>query len=358
MSISHARDKFMNKLMTRVFNVYEETDRAIPDDGPLFRPYAEGRRYSLAHYNIVIPDLPKPHRFLGCAVLVGRPGALVFDIDHAVASSPRRTATLALGTAATAPEGFHVYDTRTDCHLRPDGSYMSFGKELAITGEFPDYHIVINRGGLLIEIDATCTEQITTFISSRIYDHIGFPARYRGTLSWEGDSQPIEGVLSFEHARGTTLTGFIDRPVAPPLKLQWNFFTYQVIKIKPDTLLMLVETAAWGRRMITSAYLKQVEGASKRWVRGVELEVLSQHDELHVAPDGFRMQTPCQFRWRIREPDGAVITQLDCTTDTELIYGLGRGWLGGYRFTGHHEGEPVSGNGYLEWVDLPYGEKR
>ncbi|MDT4948327.1 MAG: hypothetical protein QOJ37_922, partial [Pseudonocardiales bacterium] len=43
------------------------------------------------------------------------------------------------------------------------------------------------RPGFALDIELSCTEQITWFARSAVYDHYGFPARYRGTLSWEGE---------------------------------------------------------------------------------------------------------------------------------------------------------------------------
>lgn len=38
------------------------------------------------------------------------------------------------------------------------------------------------------------------------------------------------------------------------------------------------------------------------------------------------------------------------TADTDLSYGIGKGWIGGYTYLGHHDGETVSGTGYYEYV--------
>lgn len=351
MSLEERRHKALAAFMARVLNIHAEDD-VVPRGG-LLQPHHEGRRYSMFHYNVVIPDLPEPHRFLACAVLAGRTGTLVFDDDPVVAGTPRNTATLALGTAATAPDGFHVYDMRADCDLAPDGSHLQFGQELTITGTFPDFHVVVHQGDLTLDLRATCTDQITSFIRSAVYDHVGYPARYEGELTWQGETRPVSGVLSLEYARAASLAGFRDRVVPPRLKLPWNLFTYHVIKISPDTLLMLASCEAWGEHLSTTAYLKQVDGASERHPRNVEFDVLSYRDEEQVAPDGRRMKVPERFRWRILDEDGAPSTEIVGSVDTELIYGLGRGWIGGYSYEGHHEGEAVSGDAYFEYVDVP-----
>lgn len=333
----------------RVLNSHARCDGPLPS-GELLRPHVTGRRYGQTHYNVVIPDLPAPHRYLACAVLIGRVGMHAFDIDHVVHGSPRNTATIALGTAATAPDWFSSYSIEDDCDLREDGSLMRFGQDLTIEGRFPDYHIEIERPGFALALDVTATEEITWFARSPIYDHIGFPARYRGILTFRDESTPVEGILSLEHARALTVPGLLNRTVPARLKFPWKFFTYHVIKVNPDTLLMLARADMFGQEVLTSAYHKEVGGRHHRWVHGVHFEVLSYRNRPQAAPDGDSTAIPHEFRWRITDGD-RIVSEIIGTTDTDLIYGLGRGWIGGYTYHGHHLGEPVSGDAYYEYVD-------
>lgn len=171
-------------------------------------------------------------------------------------------------------------------------------------------------------------------------------------MTWEGHRHPIEGVLSFEYARATSLTAFRDKTVPTLLKLPVTHFEWQVIKIKPDTLLMFADASAFGQSMLTSGYLKQLDGTSQRHTRNVTHEILCYRDEFAVAPDGYATRIPAEFRWRIHAPDGDVSTEIVGITDTDLLYGIGRGWLGGFSYTGHHQGSPVEGVAYLEYVRL------
>jgi hypothetical protein len=299
---------------------------------------------------VVIPDLPAPHHFLGCAVFIGRTGARAFDIDHAVAGSPRTTATLAFGTAATAPHWFSSYSTESDCELREDGSLLRFGDDLSIAGEFPKLRVVATRPGFALDIELSCTEQITWFARSAVYDHYGFPARYRGTLSWEGESRPIEGILSLEYARALSLSALVDRPIPNALKLPCDFFTYHVLALAPDMLLMLTDVQALGRSVLTTAHVRQLDGVATGDVGGVSFEVLATRGDPQFAPDRASTVLPSEFRWRITSR-GTVRTEIIGRPDTELIYGLGRGWIGGYRYEGHHEGSRIDGHAYYEYID-------
>ena len=335
--------------LRRILNSHASTDAPLPS-GALLRPHTTDRRYGASHYNVVIADLPAPHRHLACAVIIGGVGAAGFDIDHAVHGSPGNTATIALGTAATAPDGFCSYSIEDDCELREDGSLLRFGKDLQIEGTFPNYRIAVQRSDFSLGIEVAATDEITWFARSPIYDHVGFPARYRGNLTWRGESTPVEGVLSLEHARLLSVPGLLNRSIPSSLKLPWNFFTYQVINVAPDTLLMLAGVEMFGQNLLTSAYHKEIGGRHERWVHGVEFDVLSYRDEPELAPDGDATKIPAEFRWRITDDD-RVVTEIVGTTDTNLIYGLGRGFVGGYTYHGHHLGEPVEGTAYYEYVD-------
>lgn len=334
----------------RVFHLYDAVDTGLPHD-ELFRPYARSTRYGFSHINVVIPDLPAPHRHLGCMVLRGRPGATVFDNDF-LPGSPRDTVTLTIGTAATGTDGFRAYSTSRDCDLHEDGSYMRFGRDLTIAGHFPEFAITVNRGDLHLEINAVCLDQPTTFVRNPIYDHLGYPARYEGTLTWKGTTTRIRGVLSLEYARASALTSFHDRPVPSYLKLPVTHFEWQVIKLSPDTLLMFAESSAFGKPLLTSAYLKQIDGISERHIHNVTHEALSYLETPAVGPDGNLTRIPHQFRWRIHDPDGQVATEIVGTNDTDLVYGVGRGWLGGFTYTGTHHGTPVNGTAYMEYARL------
>lgn len=345
---SHRAARTAARAIGRAFHLYDPLDTAFPHEN-VFRPHATTKRYGFSHINVVIPDLPAPHRHLACMALLGRLGAAVFDNDF-LPGSPRDTATIAVGTAATGPDGFYTYSMSRDCALREDGSSMRFGDELTITGRFPDFNVTVRHGDLAIDIALTCTDQVTTFARNPAYDHVGYPARYRGTLTWKGDTQIIHGVMSFEYARAAALTAFHDKPVPMWLKLPVSHFEWQVIKVTDDTLLMFAHASAFGQPLLTSAYIKQLDGPSQRHIGNVTHEILSYRPTPAVGPDGYQTRIPAQFRWRIHRADGTIATEVTGTNDTDLVYGLGRGWLGGFTYTGHHQDTPINGSAYMEYA--------
>lgn len=275
----------------------------------------------------------------------------MFDNDF-LPGSPRDTATVAIGTAATGSEGFHVYSMSHYCDLAADGTRMRLGEELVITGSFPEFAIEVKRGDLTVNLEVRCTGQVTTCVRNPVYDHVCHPAHYSGVLTWQGVSQPISGLMSLEYARATSLVAFRDRVVPQVLKLPVNHFEWQVLKIAADTLLMFADASAFGSPMLTSAYIKQADGASRRHFNNVTHEILSYRQDLAVGPDGYCTRIPNEFRWRIHDDEGRIDTEIIGKNDTSLVYGLGRGWLGGFTYSGHHRGVSVAGTAYMGYARL------
>lgn len=210
--------------LARLSRAKDLSAHPLPDP-PLFRPISPRRRYGVVHYNVVLPDLPEPHRFFAAMVIMGQSGTRVFDADHAILGSPRDTATVATGTAATAPEWFDSYSISEDCELHDDGSLLRFGNELEIRGVFPEFELRARRPGFALDLELRCTDEITWFMRSSLYDHIGLPARYTGTLRWQGAKRKVSGLCSFEHAQGVSAISIRDRTVPALLKLPVDLFT-------------------------------------------------------------------------------------------------------------------------------------
>lgn len=82
----------------------------------------------------------------------------------------------------------------------------------------------------------------------------------------------------------------------------------------------------------------------------VTFDVLAFQAEPHTAPDGSQLHLPLDLRWQIRDPEGRIVTEINGRTDTDFVYGVGKGWIGGYTYTGTHEGEPIGGTAYLEYA--------
>lgn len=343
---------FSNTLM-RLFGVVDSgIDHPMPEP-TVFPPYADSMIYGCTHYGIMIPDLPAPHHFLACAAIIGFPGMRAFDIDHAVDpdDGPRHTATLAHGTAAAVDAHFSSYSTTREMELRDDGSLLRFGKDLTISGLYPNYRLQSRREGFEVDLELTATGDITWFCRSPIYSHLALSARYRGRIALDGKPMEVSGLCTYEYARGTSLHLPRNKIIPPKFKLPWTFFTYQTIKLDDQTQLLLTHCRFFDYPALTAAWLVTIGRGSVRLPGEVRFRVLSLQDEPGVAPDGRETRLPRTFEWDIRDPQGRSLFEISATADTPMLFGLGNGFIGGYRWEGTRDGQPATGRGYLEYVD-------
>ena len=265
-------------------------------DTSFFRPHVMGRRWGFTHYNLVFPDLPAPHLFMACAVMIGQTGTRAFDDDAAVGNDPRDTATVAIGTAATAPGWFRSYSVERECELNENGDHLQFGHEVTISGTFPEISLLVSREGFTAQLQLRVSHDVTWFARSPLYQHVGLPARYEGTISWAGQNHRVQGVCSFEYARASSLTVFTGRPAPTLVKFPMNFFTYQVMAIDAENLLLLTHVRAMGRPVLTTAHTTGLGEDRSHSGHGVCFD-RSRRGTTRAAPDGTRTRVPEQFRW-------------------------------------------------------------
>lgn len=316
-------------------------------------PHADSRRYGWSHFGVMIPDLPAPHRYFSIMSVIGTPGAQVFDVDHALVDSPRGNATVVSGTAATHPRHFAGYSIARDCDMSENGGRVRFGREVEITGCYPDYRVQARWDDFALDIRLTCSDNVTWFVHNPLYKHLSLLSRYEGGVRLGGAAQDIAGLCTFEHAAAPSPYLLRDRPLPFRRKLPLDFFTYQIINFPDGEQLLLVQAMLLGRPLITAAYRRSQHSRS-RTLRDVSFAVLAWQDEPARAPDGVLMRLPRVFRWLVRDQGREVLT-LTGTVDTEMTYGLGSGYVGGYRYEGWRDGRPVRGPGYIEFIDRRAG---
>lgn len=330
-------------------------DHADAEQGQPFQrsgmmvPHTRSARYGWTHYGVMIPDLPAPHRFFSIMSLVGTPGALAFDTDHALADTPRRSATVVSGTAATHPSHFGGYSIERDCEMRDDGSVLRFGEHVDIRGAYPEYRVRARYGDFDLDIEIRNTDKVSWFIRSAVYDHLSLLSHYSGGIQHRGERREISGLCTFEYAACASPHSLRDRRLPARMKLPVDFFTYQVINLASGTQLLLTQVMVGGRPILTAAYLRSAESYS-RTLHDTRFEVLELQDGAAESPDGRRMQLPRRFLWTVRD-EGREVLLLEGTVDTPFTYGLGSGYVGGYRYTGQQGGETISGRGYIEYID-------
>ncbi|WP_205527140.1 DUF6670 family protein [Solimonas sp. K1W22B-7] len=316
-------------------------------------PHVSSKRYGWTHYGVMIPDLPAPHRFFSIMGIVGTPGALAFDNDHALKDTPRRNATVVSGTAATHPAHFGSYSIDRDCEMLEDGSLVRFGKEVEIGGGYPEYRVRAEYAGFRLDLEIRNTDKVSWFMKTPVYDHFSLLSQYRGQLRWRGKTSEVAGLCTFEYAACFSPYQLRDKPLAPALKLPLDFFTYQIINLDRHTQLLLTRVTMGGATAVSRLYVRSLDGYGVR--HDATLQVLEYREEPGIAPDGRRMRLPRRFTWDVSGDDGVPRLRIDCEVDTPFTYGLGSGYVGGYRYAGEYEGRPVSGRGYVEYIDRTDG---
>ncbi len=320
---------------------------------PIFNPYVDSKLYGCVHYGIMIPDLPAPHHFLACASMLGSTGMRVFDIDFAAqAAGPRQMATISHGTAMTSSNGFHHYALNKEMQTKKDGSLLKFGDDVTISGVYPNYRVQSQSDELTVDLKLTATGQITLFAKSVLYNHLSLLTRYEGSIVSQGVEQQVSGLCTYEYARGATPFNFVNKIIPFSKKLPWDFFSYQVIDLDADTQLCLAHCGILRYPILTAAYIRTTQGVSRGIQGSVRFQVLSVEDEPVVDADGIHMLRPKTFRWTIEDQDQEYSLLIDATVDTPWLYGLGRGYLGGYQWQGLKNGQPITGRGYVEYVDV------
>ncbi|MBB3036859.1 hypothetical protein FHU29_001293 [Hoyosella altamirensis] len=321
-----------------------------PFDCPeIIAPQINSARWACTHYGVFIPELPEPYRYLNTMTLIGASGALCFDNDYLVSEDARRTATVLSSTAHGPEHHYRAYDTSADCQLAEDSSLLQWGDDLTIRCEHPRYALSARYGHMAVELQVTATQVVSWFVRSPVCDHFSLLATYTGSIEDANGHTDISGLCTFEYARYMSPQSLTAKPLPEALKLPVDFFTYQIINLNERTQLLLTDVRAAGVSACRLAHLRSLDGDA-RVFDDVTMEVLGYQSELAIDPRGRQMRVPAKLRWTVRE-NGDDLLHFDADVDSPLRYGHGRGYVGAYTYSGVWNGEPVTGTGYLEWVD-------
>lgn len=343
------------QLIQRVYPRFDGTPalegQPFQADYPMV-PYARSKRFGWTHYGVMIPDLPAPHRFFSIMSIIGTPGALAFDTDHALVDTPRRNATAVSGTAATHPAHFAGYSIERDCEFADDGKLIRFGSELEIQGTYPEFTVLATFAGLRLSIDLHATDKVTWFLKTPVYDHLSLLCEYDGTLEYAGERTIVAGMCTYEYAACPSPYLLRDRPLAKGAKLPIDFFTYQIINLAEDGVqLLLTQVRVAGTLAVNKVYVRGLDAFTRTWKDAeVGFDVVQYRDPPERTPDGRRMELPERFAWTVREA-GREVLRIEAVADTPSTYGLGSGYVGGYRYEGAFRGRPIGGRGYIEYID-------
>lgn len=312
----------------------------------MLRPHVSGRRYGWTHYGVMLPHLPEPHRYFSTMIIAGLPGATAMDNDDAVATSPRDTATVSASTAAPGSEFFRAYSMAQECDLRPDGSVLDFGGDAVISGAYPDFQVSVRQGGFHADFSLRSTGQVAWFARTPFYDHLSLCVEYEGNISVDGKTTEASGLGTFEYAACAGPHGVRDRPISASAKVPVDFFSYHVIAVDERSQLLLADVHAMGQPLVTMAYYRTAHGST--WVthRDVRFDVTEYATDITTDPYGHPMRLPVRFTWR-----AGTEFRVHGTVDSPPRFGVGRGYIVGYRCEGTHRGKDFAARGYMEYID-------
>lgn len=325
--------------------------QARPFDCPqLIRPNIHKRLFSVSHYGIMIPNLPEPFRFFSLMSILGTAGQRFTDTDHMLVDTPRRNATQVSGTAAPETGQFASYSIDRDCDIAEDGSLIRLGRDITLSGTYPDIRLQVTRDAFALDISLHCSDNVTWFVHTPIYKHLGLMADYHGHIDYRGQRQPIKGICTYEYFTMIGPYGFRSRPLPENLKLPTDFFTYQIVEIDEDTQLMFAKVGMGGATVMEAAFLRERGVPTRTYSSGTRFTVTAWENLPRIAPDGRSMRLPSTFTWTVQDGD-RVLAEITGEVDTPFLYGLCSGYVGGYRYQGSFRGRPVSGRGYIEYAD-------
>jgi hypothetical protein len=300
----------------------------------------------------MIPDLPEPHRYFSTMIIAGLPGATALDNDEAVTTSPRDTVTVSVSTAAPGAAMFRAYSMAEQCHLQADGSRLDFDSDVIITGTYPNMQISVSSDEFTAELRLSGTDQVAWSVRNPVYDHLSLCVKYDGLISTRGERTPVSTIGTFEYAACAGLHGLRDRPFTRSAKIPVDFFTYQVIGLDDHSHLLLADVHAIGKPLATMAFHRSIGGPT--WVthRGVQFEVTEYATETTTDPYGNQMRLPVRFRWTA----GRDLI-VEGTVDSPPRFGVGRGYILGYRCHGAFQGRRFESRGYMEYIDTEAADR-
>lgn len=321
--------------------------RPFDEHTPIRTP--AGRRRNWAHYGVMVPGLPAPHRFFGVMSILGTPGVSIFANDHAITTTPADTVYTSSATAAMSDGQFLVHSIERDCEFRSDGIFLRYGDELLIEGRYPKFTLHRRHHEVEVQLDICATDVISHFAHvPGIYDHWSLLARCRGSIRDQHQVLPVDTLCTFEYATGVGL-----HSIAPGVRrnLPVPFFTYHVLNIDPATQVLLVQVLGPANLPIQRrVYVRGVDDYGSVHTRGFDFTVTEYRSR--TTPTGKAMRVPKRLHWQVLDSRNNPLITIDGVCNDDFSYGLGAGFVGSYDYTGIFIGRAVSGTAYMEYIDL------
>lgn len=334
-------------------------DRAVPGRPVPFDPATpmrppEGRRRSWAHYGIVLPGLPDPHRAFNVMAILGTPGIELFANEDLIATTPGGTAYVVSATSAMTDGQFAAYRMRADCDFAPDGSSLRFGNDLLIEGRWPDFKVTRTHPQVRVDLVVRASDKVARFFDiPGVYEHWSLLCHASGRITQGETSTEINGLCTFEYATGVGAHSLADRRLPSWLQLSARLFTYQVLNVDDRTQLLFAHVVGpGGVRLRSAVYERSLDSYGNVLTFGHVFAVHEHDAEPLVTPDGRAMSMPKRFSWRVADDDRHEAVRLDGTAKGDWVYGLGAGFSGTFDYEGIYRDRELSGTGYMAFIDL------
>lgn len=319
----------------------------------MIKPLVNSAQYNFVHYGLMLPSLPSPHQYFSIMSFIKSPGALAFDNDHMIKGSPKNTASFVSSTALM--EHFESYSIKDECEMSANGELVRFGKDLSIKGQFPNFKVEGDYSGLILDLEIENTDEVTWFVNTFFYKHIGILSKYKGTISYAGETTSVNGLCSFEYAASISpyamVAPFTDSTLPANAKAPIEFFSYQIIDVDENTQICMADVRIrGGKGQVKAVYVRSLKEKICRYEKGVVFEVSRFQKEKAITPDKRSMALPELFSWKADLENGLSF-EINCKVDTPFRYGLGAGYVGGYTYEGQFRGQAIAGRGYIEYID-------
>lgn len=316
----------------------------------ILRPHIEDGFYSYTHYRFCFPDLPEPLKYLNISATLGTAGVLCFDQDDLSLNEPRKNATLFCSSGLSDHNHLKAYLLdHQQVILTPDKILM--GQELLIQGNYPYFTIKGEFPDMQFEIKLHVGKQASWYAKTMAYDHLSLLMQYEGQIITRGEIQAVSGLGSFEYARSATSHSLINQSLDRSDKLPIHFVTHQVINLDDQTQLLLNRVDLAGKPLLYCAHIRHSGGLCETY-SDVEFKVIKYQEYPTLSPFGQYTLLPEQFEWFIYDNNGDIHLKIIAEISGNPQFGHGLGYTAGFSYKAEYADSLISGQGYLEYIDV------
>ena len=202
-----------------------------------------------------------------------------------------------------------------------------------------------------VDLQLNATDKVSHFVNlPGLYSHWSLLCEYSGRILHAGATTEIDGLCTFEFARGI---GMNSLPFRHRHNLPVTFFTYHVINIDSTTQALMTQVLGpRGAVLARAVYIRGLDDYGREHSDGVTFEIDSYAPAPRPTPNRSSMRLPRDFRWGVKDLNLTELVAIEGHSNDDWAYGLGAGFVGSYKYHGRFQGRPIEGTGYVEFIDL------